>query len=72
MELLHYLYEEKNGEYKIHSTPVSNYYSVEAHLKGQGFIPHGCFGRIEYAEIWCDFYNKNISHTQLRRFLDKC
>lgn len=41
-------------------------------LKENGFDVKGCFGRKDYAEIWCDFYNGKYNRNMLHKKLDKC
>ena len=35
-------------------------------LKEQGIKVVGLFGRVDYANAWCDFYNHKIDREELR------
>ena len=71
MGTLYYLYEDKQGKYQVHTeNDIYTYSSMKAHFEAEGEKLHGCFGRIEFAEIWRDFYNGDITRKQLRKNLN--
>ncbi len=71
MNYLYYLCEDREGKYYVHSDKATLPYSTMKSLfEAEGEKLHGCFGKIEYAEIWRDFYNGDITRKQLRKYLN--
>ena len=67
---MYYIVKKENEEeyslLRIEDTTDATYDSVKAmtvDIKGQ-------FGRLDYAEIWCDFHNNKITREQLRSKLN--
>ncbi len=57
-----YFLIEKNEEVSIFKTTKESHKS----FKEKDVKVVGVFGREDYANIWCDFYNRKISGKELR------
>lgn len=64
---MYFIYkDEKDNKFKILNWGDSNdgtYYKLKNLL---GLDLHGQFGRLDYAQIWTDFYNKLFDRKTLR------
>jgi len=61
-----YYYLLKGDSVKIYESTLSQYNAKT--IYGEALV--GCFGRLDYAEIWRDFYNGVINRKELRNKLD--
>ena len=57
-----YFLIEKDEEVSIFETTKETHRT----LREQGVKVVGVFGRKDYANIWCDFYNHKIDRKELR------
>jgi hypothetical protein len=57
-----YFLTEENEKVSIFETTKETHRTLEE----QGIKVVGLFGRVDYANIWCDFYNGKIDRKQLR------
>jgi len=55
-----------NGNVEIKEVKEPTTDATYHNLKQQGFNVRGQFGRLDFAEIWKDFYNGKISREQLK------
>lgn len=58
------------GEISIKEVVTTKPDETYSFLKYQGFDLKGQFGRLDYAEIWKDFYNKKITRKELTEKLN--
>ena len=56
----------KSSKVEIHESNLS--YKDAKMIYGDYLC--GCFGRLEYATIWKDFYNKDITSSNLKEKLN--
>ena len=61
-----FYYLLKGDSVKVHESNLSQYDARM--IYGESLV--GCFGRLDYAEIWRDFHNGVINREELRNKLD--
>lgn len=57
--------------YEFSEVKIKESYKTHFELKRLGYDIRGRFGRLDYAEIWRNYYNGEITQAQFRKELNR-